>query len=89
LIETLLDPLFAFVQLYLWTGLAEDAAKLWGLLQHHPAFPNLLQDYPDDFVPDFTDHLSSEALQVALERGKSLELNTVIEHLLEEFAEAE
>lgn len=87
LADSLLDPVFGFVHLYIADGRTEKAVELISLLQMQPSFGQKVQSYLDDHLPDFKPDLSSKPLQAAVTRGQSLDLKAVVEHLLEEFAE--
>ncbi len=86
-IPLLLLSLPGFAWLYLQAGEPTRAGELCGLAQHHPAFSSEVQHWLDELMPQLEEALSPAELQVALERGKALDLDTEVAELLEEFAE--
>ncbi|MCP4934223.1 MAG: tetratricopeptide repeat protein, partial [bacterium] len=86
-IPLLLMSLLGFAWLYLQGTQPARAGELCGLAQHHPAFNSEVQHWLDDLVPQLEEALSPAELKVALERGKVLDLDTVVAELLEGFAE--
>ncbi len=67
-------------------GQAERAATLVGLVQQHPAQNIEVRKALDEVMPSLKAALSPDDLAAALERGKSLDLDTVVAELLAEFA---
>ncbi|MCP4284416.1 MAG: tetratricopeptide repeat protein, partial [Gammaproteobacteria bacterium] len=63
------------------------AGELAGLAQHHPAHSGDVQYWLDKLRPQLEAALPPAELQAALARGKSLDLDSVVAELLEEFAE--
>lgn len=70
-------------------GQAERAAHYVGLAQHHPAQENNTRKVVAEIMPLLEAALSPEDLAAAMEHGKSLDLDTVVAELLEEFDKAE
>lgn len=66
-------------------GLAERAAKVVGLVQQHPAQDDVVHESFNQVMPLLEAALSPDDLAVALECGKSLDLDTVVQELLDEF----
>ncbi len=58
-----------------------------GLAQHHPAHSIDVQGWLDELMLQPEAALTPAELQAAFERGKTLDLDTVVAELLEEFAE--
>jgi tetratricopeptide (TPR) repeat protein len=65
----------------------ERAAQLAGLAMHHPTFDTDVGRSLDDLLPKLKAALPPDELQAALERGKSLDLDTVVRELLAEFGD--
>ena len=65
---------------------AERAGSLTALAQHHPAADANVHQYMEEVMPQLEAALSSEELAQAIERGKTLDLDTVVQDLLDEFA---
>ncbi len=83
----MLMSLPGFAWLYLQGAHPARAGELCGLAQHHPASDSEVQVRLDELMPQLEEALPPAELQAALERGKALDLDTVITELLEEFAE--
>ncbi|NJL57571.1 tetratricopeptide repeat protein [bacterium] len=66
-------------------GQAERAAQFAGLAQQHPAQNSEIRRALDNVTPQLEAALSPDDLAAALERGKSLDLDTVVTELLGEF----
>ncbi len=66
-------------------GQNERAARYIALAEHHPAKDSKVRKTLDEVMPMLEAALSPDELQAALERGKSLDLDTVVQELLAEF----
>ncbi|MCP4995261.1 MAG: tetratricopeptide repeat protein [Gammaproteobacteria bacterium] len=88
-IPHLLLSLSGFAWLYLQGAEPARAGELCGLAQHHPATDSDVQIRLDELLPQLAEALSPADLQAALERGKSLDLDTVVAELLVEFGETD
>ncbi|MCP4287346.1 MAG: tetratricopeptide repeat protein [Gammaproteobacteria bacterium] len=86
-IPLMLMSLPGFAWLYLQGAQPARAGELFGLTQHHPATDSEVQNWLDEVLPLLQDALSAADLEAALARGKSLDLDTVVQELLAEFAE--
>ncbi|MEO1286631.1 MAG: tetratricopeptide repeat protein [Chloroflexota bacterium] len=65
-------------------GQADRAAKMVGLTQDHPAANANVLEVLTEVMPQLEIALSPEDLQTALEKGKELEFDTVVQELLDE-----
>ncbi|NDJ54978.1 MAG: tetratricopeptide repeat protein, partial [Chloroflexi bacterium] len=74
-----------FVGVLAQDGQTERAAHYAGLAQHHPAQDNNVRKVLGEVLPLLEATLSPEDLQAALERGKELDLETVVQELMLEF----
>ncbi len=83
----MLMSLLGFAGLYLQGAQPTRASELCGLAQHHPASGSEVQLRLDKVLPLLQAALSAADLEAALERGKALDLDTVVAELLEEFGE--
>ena len=70
----------------LQSGQAKRATHHVGFAQSHPAKDNDVRQALAEIMPLLEAALSPEELQAALERGKLLDLDTVVQELLAEFA---
>ncbi len=86
-IPLMLMSLLGFADLYLQEDNPILAGELCGLAQHHPASDSDVQVRLDEVLPQLQAALSAADLEAALERGKALDLDTMVTELLEEFAE--
>ncbi|MEO1644812.1 MAG: tetratricopeptide repeat protein, partial [Chloroflexota bacterium] len=68
-------------------GQAKRATQLIGLVQYHPAQNHSTRDEVNELMPLLEATISPDSLQAALERGKELNLDTVVQELLDEFGE--
>jgi tetratricopeptide (TPR) repeat protein len=75
-----------FAGVLLRAGQAHRAAQYAGLAQYHPALNSDVSQALSVVMPLLEAALSPEELQAALERGKDLDLDTVVRELLVEFA---
>ncbi len=82
----ILEAVVGFAWLYLQGGNLSRAAELAGLVQHHLASDISVQMRLDAFLPLLKEALPAAELQAAMERGKALDLDTVVETLLNEFS---
>ncbi|MBX3084312.1 MAG: tetratricopeptide repeat protein [Anaerolineae bacterium] len=71
-------------QLYLHDGHAEQAAAWAGLVAHHPITQQQERDASAHLRPALEAALGAEAVTAAMERGKLLDLDAVVAHLLGE-----
>jgi hypothetical protein len=83
----LLISLLGFAWHYLQGNEPTRAGELCGLAQHHPAFNSDVEEHTDEVLPLLQAALPPAELLVALERGKILDLDTVVTELLDEFGE--
>jgi len=67
----------------------EWAAQLVGLVQSHPTQDSHVRQYLEEILPQLEVVLSSDDLQVALQQGKDLDLDTVVQDLLDKFGVSE
>lgn len=65
------------------------SAELLGMVQVHPSTERMIRQRINAVMSELETALPAEELQVALERGKELDLNTVVAGLLAEFGGAE
>lgn len=79
-----LEIVVGFAWLYLQQNRLSRAGELAGLAQQHPAHNSDVQLRLNELLPQLEEALSPEDLQVTLERGKSLDLEMVVEGLLRE-----
>ncbi len=77
----------SFARLYLQGAEATRAGELCGLTQYHPACDCHVKVWLDEVLPLVQDALSPAELEKAMERGKTLDLDTMVAELLEEFGE--
>ena len=78
----ILDGLIGFAWLYLQDNNPTQAAHLAGLVQHHPGFTTDVQLRLDILMPELEQALNPIDVQAALERGKELDLETVVNEVL-------
>lgn len=83
----LLEILVGFAWFYLEQKKFTDAAAFAGLVQYHPASHINGQLKLKELLPELETSLSADDLNAAMERGKALDLDTVVAELLAEFAE--
>ncbi|MCP4284605.1 MAG: tetratricopeptide repeat protein, partial [Gammaproteobacteria bacterium] len=88
-IPLMLMSLPGFAWLYLQGAQPARAGELCGLAQHHPAFNSEVQMRLDELLPELAEALTPADLQAALERGKVLDLDTVVAELLDEFGKVD
>ncbi len=81
----ILEVVVGFAWLYMHEALPTRAGELAGLAQHHPAHNSEIQQCLDELLPQLEASLPPAELQAALARGKTLDLDTVVAELLEEF----
>ena len=74
-----------FARIYLQQNNFLKASQLAGLAQHHPAHDNYVQMWLNDLQPELAQTQSQAELKSRMEHGKSLDLDTVIQELLDEF----
>jgi tetratricopeptide (TPR) repeat protein len=86
-IRTILASIVGLAKHFFIQGHLERAAHYAGLAQSHPAKSNDVRQALAELLPQLESALTPDEFQTALERGKSLDLNTVVEELLAEFAE--
>ncbi|MCP4455783.1 MAG: tetratricopeptide repeat protein [Planctomycetes bacterium] len=86
-VPLILEAVVGFAGLYLQGTQAARAGELCGLVQHHPTFDSEVQIRLDEVLPLLQAALPPTKFQAALERGKALDLDTVVAELLEEFGE--
>lgn len=82
---TILWSIVGFVGTLVQAGEAQRAAHYAGLVQSHPAQHSQVRNALNDIMPSLESALRLDDLQAALERGKSLDLDTVVQELLDEF----
>lgn len=85
----LLESLIAWAQLFSQRGDNIRSAELISLVDSHPAFDVFTQRRIDHLMPMLEEELEAAALQSALERGKSLDLDTVVQEILDEFGDGD
>jgi len=85
----IIASLIGFGGVYLQRGNIARTAELIGLAQSHPAKEAWLQPEIDGHLAQLEETLSPQELQAALERGKTLDLDTVVQELLAEFGSLE
>ncbi|MCP4487905.1 MAG: tetratricopeptide repeat protein [Gammaproteobacteria bacterium] len=73
-----LEAIAGFAWLYILASHPIRAARLVGLVQHHPAHTDDVQLRLDELFPQLEGALPSTELQTALEIGKRLDLDTVV-----------
>ena len=83
----ILEILVGFTWLYLRQDQPSRAGELVGLIRHHLAYNNEIQMRLDELLPHLENLLAPAELQMAVERGKTLDLDMVAQELLEEFSE--
>jgi len=86
-IPLLLMSLPGFAWLYLQGSDPIRCGELCGLAQHHPASDSNTQQRLYEVLPQLEVALPPTKLQAALERGKTLDLDTVVAELLAGFGE--
>ncbi|HEX2619497.1 MAG TPA: tetratricopeptide repeat protein [Phototrophicaceae bacterium] len=82
-----LELIAGFAWLHLHAGDQIRAAELTGLAAHHPAHNDDIRIKLDELLPQLRTALSTDELAAALERGKALDLDTVVIDLLAEFGD--
>ncbi|MGB0387921.1 MAG: tetratricopeptide repeat protein, partial [Ardenticatenaceae bacterium] len=85
-IPTMLEALVGFIWLFLQQHNPVRAGELAGLTQHHPAHNSDVQQKLNEVLPLLSESLDGMELQAALERGKTFDLDTVVQALLSEFS---
>ncbi|MCP4997124.1 MAG: tetratricopeptide repeat protein [Gammaproteobacteria bacterium] len=83
----ILEAVMGFAWLYMHENQPSRAEELAGLASHHPIFGGNMHLRLDGLLPQLEEALSASELEAALERGKTLDLDTVVAELLAEFAE--
>ncbi|MCP4286076.1 MAG: tetratricopeptide repeat protein, partial [Gammaproteobacteria bacterium] len=86
-IPLILEAVVGFAWLYMHAARPTRAGELAGLAQHHPTHNINVQIRLDELLPQLAEALPPAELQAALAHGKTLDLDTVVAELLEEFAE--
>ncbi|MEM7346118.1 MAG: tetratricopeptide repeat protein, partial [Chloroflexota bacterium] len=82
----ILGIMVGYAWLYLQRGDLMQAGKLTGLAQYHPARDEELQIWLDELTPRLNAALSASKLKTAIEQGRVLELDMVVQELLNEFS---
>ena len=85
-IPAVLENLPGFAWIYLQKGDALRSAELARLVQHHRVTNAEIRRRLQDLLPGLKATLEADELQAALERGKELDLDTVVQELLKEFS---
>jgi len=88
-IPLILANVVGFAEYFIEQGHIERAAQLVGLVQYHPTQDSDVRQYLEEILPQLEVVLSPYDLQVALQQGKDLNLNTVVQDLLDEFGMSE
>ncbi len=83
----ILMNIVGFAEYFIGQGHIERAGQLVGLVQNHPAQDGDVRQYLEEILPQLEAKLSPDDLQVTLEQGKDLDLDTVVQELLDEFDE--
>jgi hypothetical protein len=78
-----LDDLACLAGVMARTGQAERALELLGLALHHPAIWDETRSTIESLLTDLRAKLPPDAIEAALGRGQSLELETVVAEILE------
>jgi serine/threonine protein kinase/Tfp pilus assembly protein PilF len=68
-------------------GKRERSAQLMGLAKDHPAAENFVRWRVSELMPQLESALPPDELRAALEHGKKLDLDTVVQELLAEFGD--
>ena len=76
-----------FAVYFIGQGHIERAAQFVGLVQPHPAQDSNIREYLEKIMPQLEAALPPDDLHTALEQGKQLDLDTVVQELLEEFGD--
>ncbi|MCI0711335.1 MAG: tetratricopeptide repeat protein [Chloroflexi bacterium] len=79
-----LDILIGLSWLFLEDGKPSRSGELVGLIQSHPAFIIDVQHRLNEFMPSLENALEPDDLHAAMERGKLMDLNKVVERLLKD-----
>jgi predicted ATPase/DNA-binding SARP family transcriptional activator len=79
-----LDALLGVARLRAETGQGDSAAELMGLIVNHPAVEIDSVQEGETILGELRKALAAERLEAALERGKRMDLNTVVAGLLAE-----
>ncbi|MEM7344051.1 MAG: tetratricopeptide repeat protein [Chloroflexota bacterium] len=82
----ILTIVVGFAWLYLQRDQPTKAAELTGLTLYHPTYNTDVKILLDEFLPVLESALPADTLQPALERGKTLDLEGVVQQLLNEFS---
>jgi hypothetical protein len=82
LVPLTLDTLTGVALLRAETGQREQAAELLGLVLNHPAAEASGTQVAQAILAKLRETLPAEQLEAALERGKEMDLNTVVTGLL-------
>ena len=85
--DVLLETIVGFAWLRYQQDQIASAAELVGLVRHHPAYNQDLQHRLDGLLPRLEATLNLDKLSTAMERGKNLDLDRVVQDLLREFGE--
>ena len=83
----ILELLVSFAWLHLQADKLLHAAELIGLVQNHPSSHSGAWAFVKAIQPELETALSPNALAAAMERGKSLGLDTVVQEILDEFGD--
>jgi len=78
----------SFAAYFITQGQTERATQLVGFAQLHPSQNDDVRQYLDEILPKLETLLPPTDLAIALEQGKYLDLDTVVQELLDEFASA-
>ncbi len=81
-IPLILEALIGFAWIYLQQECSSYAAELAGLAQHHPAHNVDVHIRLNELMPELKQALDPADLQAALDQGKALDLETVINEIL-------
>ncbi len=82
-----LRAVVGFAWHYQQQGQPVRAGELAGVAQQHPAHDGNVHKWLDEVLPLLQDALSPSDLEAALARGKTLDLDRVVQEILEEFGE--
>lgn len=88
-IQLILETLIGWSQIFLKEDNYIRSAELLSLVQNYPRVDFFIQQRIDRLMPLITDELEPKLLQSALERGKSLDLDTMVQEILDEFGDEE
>jgi tetratricopeptide (TPR) repeat protein len=86
-IPEVLEALAGFARLFARTERADRAAEIAGLINNHPTLtPEMRNSSLEPLLAELQVALQPDVLAAGLERGRSLEVNAVVQELLEQAA---